>query len=387
MEQFFADLDDALKGGRSFILAGIISSKGSAPRSSGAKMAVFENGETVGTIGGGAVEYAGIRAALDGFGDRASWSRTFSLTEDGENALNMACGGQVEVSFIFIDPKDAGVRDLFGQIRDGFRLNLDLWLVTKYVHGAAEDLGLYDPVHGLRFFMGEGKVSQGLKARLFKSTPVRIEDVSTMERESALEGESFPGKENSPEDSIWLSEPLNDSGYTYIFGGGHVAQALVPVIRAVDFKPVIYEDREEFCREELFPDAHHVILGDFEQVSRNVSITEKDYVVIMTRGHAYDYQVLTQVLKSPAAYIGVMGSRNKIDRTKERLFAEGFGEDALARIHWPIGLPIKAQTPGEIGVSVAAQLIAFRAELREQSAMSGDMGYTKDYPAYCLKFH
>ncbi len=363
MEHFFADLNRALSEGKSFILAGIIASKGSAPRSSGAKMAVFENGDIAGTIGGGAIEHASIQAALERFGKQGSWSRVFSLSGNGENPLNMACGGQVEVSFIFIDPGDARIIDLFGQIREGFKQNLDLWLVTKCVCGETKNLGLYDPVHGLRFFMGREILSKSLKARLFKGTPVRIgenTDIPETVNDTSM-----------PEATVWLSEPLNDSGYTYIFGGGHVAQALVPVIGAVDFKPVIYEDREDFCRMELFPGAHHVIFGGFDQAAEKITLTKKDYVVIMTRGHRCDYQVLTQVLKSPAAYIGVMGSRNKIEQTKQKLLADGFSPEEIDRIHWPIGLPIKAQTPAEIAVSVAAQMICIRAELREGTQYQG----------------
>ncbi len=342
MNQFFSMLDHALDLGRSFVLAGIVSSSGSAPRSSGAKMAVFENGETAGTVGGGAVEYASIREALDNFGKKASWTRTFSLTEKGENALNMACGGQVEVSFVFVDKSDQPFRELFARIKKGFNENQDLWLVTKCDHGAVTDMGVYDPVGGLHFFRKTQYLSEDQQAQLFKSDPTVL-----------------------PGEPSFMAEPLNDSGYTYIFGGGHVAQALVPVIAAVDFKPVIYEDREDFCQPGLFPGVHHVIRGDFGVIKPQVSLTSKDYVVIMTRGHAWDYQVLAQVLKSPSAYIGVMGSRNKIRATKERLLADGFSEEAMERIHWPIGLAIKAQTPAEIAVSVGAELILCRAQLRE----------------------
>jgi len=91
----------------------------------------------------------------------------------------------------------------------------------------------------------------------------------------------------------------------YVFGGGHVAQELVPLLSHLDFKCVLFDSLEKFANKELFPSAESVIIGDFNNISASVSVTEKDYVVVVTRGH--DSAVQAQAMKLKPYYIGVIG--------------------------------------------------------------------------------
>lgn len=150
----------------------------------------------------------------------------------------------------------------------------------------------------------------------------------------------------------------------YIFGGGHVAQALVPVLAAVGFAPVVYEEREEFASKELFEEAEAVICGSFEHIGEYIGPKETDYIAIMTRGHEDDYTVLKQALSTNVEYIGLMGSRSKRAMLFGQLKKDGFEDKDLARVHNPIGLDIGSETPAEIAVSIAAELIAVRAGKR-----------------------
>lgn len=108
--------------------------------------------------------------------------------------------------------------------------------------------------------------------------------------------------------------------------------------------------------------ASEVIFGDFNDIYQKVSITKDDYVVIMTPGHRSDFEILSQVLKSGATYIGCIGSKHKVARTRELLLAQGYADADLARIHSPIGLAIQAETPEEIAISIAAEMIEHRAK-------------------------
>jgi xanthine dehydrogenase accessory factor len=125
------------------------------------------------------------------------------------------------------------------------------------------------------------------------------------------------------------------------------------------------DDRPQFAATELFPEAKRVIHGGYEDIGRYVEIGPADFVVIMTHGHASDYVVQKQAMLAAPAYIGVIGSKNKVKVIGERLTAEGFSPQQIASVHAPIGLPIKAETPAEIAVSIAAELIRVRAELGE----------------------
>ena len=159
----------------------------------------------------------------------------------------------------------------------------------------------------------------------------------------------------------YYCETLVRAGRVFIFGGGHVAQALVPALTAVDFRCVVLEDRAEFCKPELFPGVEETRLIDNERVLNFVDITENDYVAVMTRGHSFDQSIQAQILKTPARYIGVIGSRKKTAKVFANLRELGFTDADFSRITTPIGLDIGAETPAEIAVSIAAQLIAVRA--------------------------
>lgn len=166
------------------------------------------------------------------------------------------------------------------------------------------------------------------------------------------------------ESAAWARQEharLRPAGRVYIFGGGHVAQALVPALTAVEFRCVVLEERPEFCRPELFPGAEETRLIDYARIGEAVALTGADWVVIMTRGHKDDLLIQSQVMGGPARYIGVIGSRKKTAATVAQLREMGFQDCDFQRVYAPIGLPIRSETPAEIAVSITAQLILDRA--------------------------
>jgi xanthine dehydrogenase accessory factor len=127
----------------------------------------------------------------------------------------------------------------------------------------------------------------------------------------------------------------------------------------------VLDDREQFANRDNFPWADEVIvLKDFHHALEDVQIADDAYVVIVTRGHAYDQCVLEQVLATPATYIGMIGSRTKVALCFQTLAEKGIGRDQLARVHAPIGLKIGSETPEEIAVSIVAQLIHVRSRVK-----------------------
>ena len=144
-----------------------------------------------------------------------------------------------------------------------------------------------------------------------------------------------------------------------LFGAGHVGQALVPVLTQADFSVTVWDDRDGIPAP---PGARAMHRGPYEgALERLGPVTERDYIVVMTHGHQADCEVLAQALGTPAKYIGCIGSRGKAAAVREKLLAAGFSPEDAARIYSPIGLPIGGETPGEIAVSVAAQIIACRS--------------------------
>ena len=162
-----------------------------------------------------------------------------------------------------------------------------------------------------------------------------------------------------PED---FTEGASNESTAYIFGAGHVGHALEKVLRHVNFKTVVVDDREKYVNRERFPDAAELkLIEDFDHAFEGIEIDGNSYIIIVTRGHAGDYSVLRQALKTDNAYLGLMGSKRKNAFLFEQLRAEGFSDDEISKIYAPIGLTIQAETPEEISISIAAEMIQIRA--------------------------
>jgi xanthine dehydrogenase accessory factor len=148
-------------------------------------------------------------------------------------------------------------------------------------------------------------------------------------------------------------------GELVIVGAGHIAQPLARIGAALGFVVTVLDDRPDFATRERFPDADRVIRADLRDPLAAVRITPRTHLVLVTRGHKHDYDVLVEIMKegSRPAYVGMVGSRRRVRATFEQLAREGVPVEALAEIHAPIGLDLGAETPEEIAVSIAAELV------------------------------
>ncbi|MDN5344325.1 MAG: xanthine dehydrogenase accessory factor [Clostridia bacterium] len=152
-------------------------------------------------------------------------------------------------------------------------------------------------------------------------------------------------------------EPVLPEPEVIVLGGGHVGQQVAAVAKLAGYRVTAIDDRPDFASRALFPLADRLICNDFTVALQEIAITPATYIVIVTRGHRYDYDCLRAVIEKPAAYIGMIGSRRRIKGVKERLLADGVPEAVLARVHAPIGLDIGAETPAEIAISILAEII------------------------------
>ncbi len=145
-----------------------------------------------------------------------------------------------------------------------------------------------------------------------------------------------------------------------IFGAGHIAACVSKLAKTVGFKATIIDDRKEFANQDRFPEADEIIAEDTEKALTHLNITPSTYIIVLTRGHLKDEEVLGSVIRSNAAYIGMIGSRKKNATVFQHLEEQGISQDELAKVHAPIGIDIKAQTPEEIAVSIVAEIIHVR---------------------------
>lgn len=340
MKRLFEEMKRILEQGDELVLVTVIAGSGSTPRGAGARMIVRKDGTTMGTIGGGAVEYQSGRMALDVLKSKTSYSKGFKLTKDQVAGLGMICGGNVVVYYQYVDPGNQRFLSICDEIIRAFDRDEDSWIITDITDETAWAVGLYSESLGFA-----GIEEMGDMEPLFMAKAIQAE----------VNGRRY------------YSEPLVRAGTVYVFGGGHVAQELVPVLAHVGFSCVVYDDRPEFANSDLFPQAVRTIVGDFTDIFKYVAIRESDYMVIMTRGHQCDYEIQRQALTTLAHYIGVMGSRNKLHILAGKLKEEGFAEEEVDRFYGPIGLAIFAETPEEIAISVAGELIMVRAKREGRS--------------------
>jgi xanthine dehydrogenase accessory factor len=143
-----------------------------------------------------------------------------------------------------------------------------------------------------------------------------------------------------------------------IVGSGHVGQAVAQVAALLGWQTVIFDNRPEWASRERFPQAQAIEVGDVAALLADYPINRSSYIVIASRGHLEDAAALAAVVRQPAAYIGMIGSRRKNAMLFEMLRAQGIEEEYLQRVYAPIGLPIGGETPEEIAVSIMAQIIA-----------------------------
>ena len=338
MKELFKAVNEELQAERPVVFAGIIESEGSSPRHSGAAMLAFGDGSFLGTVGGGAVEARAMALCQKAFEQRASFIETLRLEAKGKSELDMLCGGTATLFFQYIFPTEEN-RRLFSTAENCFEQPGNAFLALRIRadfrwDAAVVALGASAPLAATSGF-GEW------------SAPHLAAGRAALLRE---EGHT-----------LLFARPLTSDRTVYLFGAGHIAHALAPLLSWLGFSTAVADNRPEYVSQERFPKTKRLTCADFGKAVELLPIVESDYIVIITRGHQYDYEVLAAALKTKARYIGMIGSRNKVREAYRRLTEDdGVPAEQLARVYAPIGIPIGSETPEEIAVSIAAELIRVR---------------------------
>ncbi|MBQ9148914.1 MAG: XdhC family protein [Oscillospiraceae bacterium] len=331
MNSIFAKMLYELEKNHDLMLVTIISERGSSPRGTGSQMLVNMDGRLLGTIGGGAVEYQAEQLALTLLAQKRSERHDYRLRKNEKEDIGMACGGDVAVWLQYVDAAQPQWGELAQAVLAQISARKPGWLVQK-LDGSMPAL------------LGEnGEVLAGQSCA--NSAAYTIPGCMLTE-------EGF-------------SMPLPIGERAFIFGGGHIARCLAPLLKTVGFRVTVMDNREEFANPADFSGAERVICGDYLKLSDYVNLTGEDFVVVMTNGHSHDYDIQEQILRQETAYVGVIGSRRKTAVVNQRLRQAGVPEEGIAHVHTPVGMSIKAVTPEEIAVSIAGEMILVRATRRE----------------------
>lgn len=347
MKQLVPEMAALCAQGKSFVLATVISRSGSAPRSAGAKMLVRADGSTLGTVGGGILEAQVQQLAGEVLREHRAVVRGFVFSGQDAATMDAICGGQVEVLVEWIDAGDSQLEVVVQQLKTAADNHRPAWLLSGLPGGSLTRQHVLVRADG----SAVGTLPEGLDPEVVLNTrqPVCLQ----------ADGQN------------WLVEPLDIAGTTYIFGAGHVSRSLAEFTRAVGFWTVVLDDRPEYANPERFPNADQcIVLESFSEALGKIAVDRDSYLVIVTRGHLHDRTVLAQALRTDAGYIGMIGSRRKCGLIFDELRREGFSAEDMARVHAPIGLPINAETPEEIGISIVAEMIQVRAKLQSAALPS-----------------
>lgn len=327
-----------LKDKKSFVLASIVSSTGSTPRAKGTQMIIREDGTIFGTVGGGKMEASCIENGVNSIKNKKSFVYEFNLDSKDAYKSEMVCGGNGEILINYMDYEDENNLLIMKEATEAVKNHKKGWIVTVLKENKKEMIFVDDE----NKLTGEYTGSQLMKSKLSNG----IERLSI--HSDAIDDERF------------IMQKVHTMGKAYIFGAGHVSKETAAILDIIEFETIVLDDRNEFANKDRFPNSHTIVLDTLEEIG-DLGIDDDSYILIITRGHLYDYNVLNWALKTNAYYIGMIGSQSKINMTYEKLKADGFTENDLKRVHSPIGIKLDAKTPGEIAVSIAAELINERS--------------------------
>jgi xanthine dehydrogenase accessory factor len=339
-------INENLSKGSPVVLASIVMLSGSSPRHNGAKMLIASNGKSYGTIGGSLLEATTIKESWAAIAHGKSKILNFNLNGKDASAMGMICGGKTSVLIDYVAATPAN-QHFFEKWQNALQSGQDYYFVT---HTAGADQSL--EVEGHSFWESGGAVTfscSGLEkdAELLKVQLPHINTTSILEKENRR----------------IIVDPIRRVKTAYLFGAGHVAVPTAYLAAMVGFRVVVIDDREEFANNDRFPTASSVrVIEDFKTALADLEIDKDSFLIIVTRGHQYDREVLAQALQTRAGYIGMISSRRKRDTIYAALREAGVSQNELDKVHSPIGIPIGGETPEEIAVSIVAELINVRTK-------------------------
>lgn len=304
------------------VLATVTQVKGSVPREVGAKMLIWGESSTFGTIGGGAGEAKVIQQALQTLKTGEKQFVEIDLSGTSPQETQGVCGGWMQV-----------------------------WLER---------------------WMGENAIAllHAILNSLESSNPIALVTPLTSDSSPILQPLT-PSHSSIPQlipfqDNLVFFEPLTPSPTLLILGAGHVGIALAKLAQFIGFQIAVQDDRLEFTTPERFPAGTQILPLSFADALKDFPTLSNLYIALVTRGYQYDLEALNLLLRLPQKpyYLGMIGSRRRVKTVFDNLEEKGIPPQLFQQIHAPIGLDIGALTPEEIAVSICAELIQIRRQNR-----------------------
>jgi xanthine dehydrogenase accessory factor len=318
----------------------------SAPRQPGAAMLVGPDGEAVGSVSGGCVESAVYSAAEDVLAGAEARVEHYGVSDDDAFAVGLTCGGEIDV---FVERIDRSSLPQLATLAGDIDARRPVAFATA--------LGGRRPATHLVIRPDERLGSLGsdrLDDAVTDDARGMLESAMTGIRRYGLDGE------RRLDDLSVFVQSFAPPPRMLVFGAIDFAAAVARIGAFLGYHVTVCDARATFATTSRFPDAHEVIVRWPHEYLAETVVDERTVICVLTHDPKFDVPLLEMALRTPAAYVGAMGSRRTHDDRVKRLRERGLGEDELARLAAPIGLDLGARTPEETAVSVAAEIVSAR---------------------------
>ena len=333
------------------VVATVVKTSGSTPQKPGAKLLVRADGSGVGTLGGGCVEgdiwFAASQLLKSG---GSAEMRDYELNEDLAAQDGLVCGGTM---FFLLDPirtteEESDFQDFNEEIITAYEGGAPVAIASLMKVPEGSDL----PVGSKLLLRENGSTSGSLGDEKLDSGAI-----NDARRLMAMGRNDYITSESGVE---YYIEAYTTPPTLVLAGGGHVSKAISNIASTLGFRIFVIDDRDEFSNAERFPEAEQTVVSDYGSAFEKLPIGTNSFIVIATRGHRYDASATASAIRTPASYIGLLGSKRKTILIFEELFAEGFSMEQIQSVRSPIGLNISARTPEEIALSIMSEIVGFR---------------------------
>lgn len=352
--QIYFQLLDLIKRNKSYVLATVTGCKGSTPQKPGSSAIYGKKGLIAGTVGGGAVELAIGELAMKAIQSGKTAYYQFDLDNDITDLEAAICGGGMS---ILVDPSTKSHIEVFESVRISALNRIPGVLATFCKSGKPDCEGIE------RIWITTGNIHDVSQQVPVEIIPIVEEMLSKPNPDEFRE--IF--LRDSAETNVRLAflESIVPPVQLIIAGAGHVGKALSHLAKLLDFEVVVWDDRTEYANKTNLPDADKIVTGSIKDSFGNIKVNTDSFIVIVTRGHKGDADVLKQFIGSDTGYIGMIGSRRKIAQVRESFLKNKWATaEQWDKIYSPVGLEIGSKTVQEIAVSIAAQLIQVRNQLK-----------------------
>jgi xanthine dehydrogenase accessory factor len=347
MRDLLQHLDEWWDRGDDFALATVVSVRGSAPRQPGASMAVRTDGEVVGSVSGGCVEGAVYELANEVLATREPVLQTYGISDDEAFAVGLTCGGILD---ILVRPVDADRQPTFPAVAASITAEEPVALAT--IISGDGPVAAQVAVWGDR---SEGSLgTEGLDVAVVDDARGMLAQGRTGIRHYGPRGER-----RQDEVAVFV-ESFAPPPRMLVFGAIDFAAAVARLGKYLGYRVTVCDARPVFATEKRFPDADEVVCEWPHRYLSGATVDGRTVIAVLTHDPKFDVPLLEVALRTPAAYIGAMGSRRTHDDRLARLRERGLTDDELARLRSPIGLDLGARTPEETAVSIAAEIIGLR---------------------------